>query len=176
MPRWTHKFRISKGYVTTRNKHMRCEKLYYTYDVMKDRYLAVRATKGKTSLMGMAVPLVRQTVEAPLPSTPRSRNATAARASTPSWRPRASPCCVNTVAKLMHDNDIRAKTARKFRNTTDSNHPLPVADNLLFPGVGCLGPKRLSVPILCDLPGRHSPANSGPAGGVCFQLLLAGAN
>jgi transposase InsO family protein len=40
-------------------------------------------------------------------------------------------CCVNTVAKLMHDNDIRAKTARKFRNTTDSNHPLPVADNLL---------------------------------------------
>lgn len=40
-------------------------------------------------------------------------------------------CCVNTVAKLMHDNDIRAKTARKFRNTTDSNHRLPVADNVL---------------------------------------------
>ncbi len=40
-------------------------------------------------------------------------------------------CSVNTVAKLMHDNDIRAKTARKFRNTTDSNHPLPVADNIL---------------------------------------------
>ena len=40
-------------------------------------------------------------------------------------------CCVNTVAKLMHDNDIRAKTARKFKNTTDSNHALPVADNLL---------------------------------------------
>jgi transposase InsO family protein len=44
---------------------------------------------------------------------------------------RGVPCCVNTVAKLMHDNDLRAKTARKFRNTTDSNHPLPVADNLL---------------------------------------------
>jgi transposase InsO family protein len=40
-------------------------------------------------------------------------------------------CCVNTVAKLMHDNDIRAKTARKFKNTTDSKHALPVADNLL---------------------------------------------
>jgi transposase InsO family protein len=41
-------------------------------------------------------------------------------------------CCVNTVAKLMHDNDIRAKTARKFRcSTTDSNHSLPVAENLL---------------------------------------------
>jgi putative transposase len=40
-------------------------------------------------------------------------------------------CCVNTVAKLMHDNDIRAKTVRKFRNTTDSNHPFPVAENIL---------------------------------------------
>ena len=44
---------------------------------------------------------------------------------------RGVDCCVNTVAKLMHDNDIRSKTARKFRNTTDSNHSLPVADNLL---------------------------------------------
>jgi putative transposase len=41
------------------------------------------------------------------------------------------PCSVNTVAKLMHQNDIRAKTARKFRNTTDSKHGRPVADNLL---------------------------------------------
>jgi len=45
---------------------------------------------------------------------------------------RGHPCCVNTVAKLMRDNDIKAKTARKFRvRTTDSDHDLPVADNLL---------------------------------------------
>ena len=45
---------------------------------------------------------------------------------------RGHACCVNTVAKLMRANDIRAKTARKFRvRTTDSNHDLPVADNLL---------------------------------------------
>jgi putative transposase len=44
---------------------------------------------------------------------------------------RGHDCCVNTVAKLMHDNDIAAKTARKFRCTTDSNHDLPVAENLL---------------------------------------------
>jgi transposase InsO family protein len=45
---------------------------------------------------------------------------------------RGHDCCVNTVAKLMRDNDIRAKTARRFRvRTTDSNHDLPVADNLL---------------------------------------------
>ncbi len=46
-------------------------------------------------------------------------------------RARGQDCCVNTVAKLMHDHDIRAKTARKFRCTTDSNHDLPVAENLL---------------------------------------------
>src|SRR5438105_11888049 len=45
---------------------------------------------------------------------------------------RGQDCCVNTVAKLMRDHDIQAKTARKFRiTTTDSNHDLPVADNLL---------------------------------------------
>jgi transposase InsO family protein len=45
---------------------------------------------------------------------------------------RGQDCCVNTVAKLMHDNDIAAKTRRKFRcPTTDSDHDLPVADNLL---------------------------------------------
>lgn len=44
---------------------------------------------------------------------------------------RGQDCCVNTVAKLMRDHGIRAKTARKFRCTTDSDHDLPVAENLL---------------------------------------------
>jgi putative transposase len=45
---------------------------------------------------------------------------------------RGHDCCVNTVARLMRDNGIAAKTARKFRcTTTDSDHDLPVAENLL---------------------------------------------
>jgi putative transposase len=44
---------------------------------------------------------------------------------------RGRDCCVNTVAKLMRDIGVAAKTARKFRCTTDSNHDLPVAENLL---------------------------------------------
>jgi hypothetical protein len=63
IPRWTHKFRIPKGYVTTRNKHMRCEKLFYTFDVLRDRYLALRATPGDWGLIDLAVPLARQTLE-----------------------------------------------------------------------------------------------------------------
>jgi transposase InsO family protein len=44
---------------------------------------------------------------------------------------RGHDCCANTVAKRMRDDGIQAKTARKFRGATDSNHALPVADNLL---------------------------------------------
>jgi len=44
---------------------------------------------------------------------------------------RGQDCCVNTVAKLMRDNGIVARMARQFRCTTDSNHDLPVAANLL---------------------------------------------
>jgi transposase InsO family protein len=45
---------------------------------------------------------------------------------------RGQPCSVNTVAKVMRDNGIRARSARKFRcRTTDSNHALPVAGNVL---------------------------------------------
>ena len=62
IPRWTHKFHVAKGYVTTRNKYMRCEKLFYAYDVFSDRYLAVRAAPGDTGLMDLAVPLTRQTL------------------------------------------------------------------------------------------------------------------
>jgi transposase InsO family protein len=40
--------------------------------------------------------------------------------------------CRNTVARLMSQQEIRSKIARKFRpQTTDSNHPCPVAANRL---------------------------------------------
>jgi putative transposase len=44
---------------------------------------------------------------------------------------RGEPCCVNTVARLMRRAGIAAKTKRKFRITTDSNHGRPVAENVL---------------------------------------------
>jgi putative transposase len=44
---------------------------------------------------------------------------------------RGMPCCVNTVARLMRTHGIAAKTRRKFRVTTDSNHDRPVAENVV---------------------------------------------
>jgi putative transposase len=64
-------------------------------------------------------------------------------------------CCVNTVAKLMHDNDIRAKTARKFCNTTDSNHSLPVADNILDRQFNPQGPNERWVADITYIPTRE---------------------
>jgi putative transposase len=37
----------------------------------------------------------------------------------------------NRVYRLMRKNGIKSKTVRKFKATTDSNHSLPVAENLL---------------------------------------------
>jgi putative transposase len=44
---------------------------------------------------------------------------------------RGRRCCVNTVAKLMSRAGVAAKTKRKFRCTTDSNHHHPVAENIV---------------------------------------------
>lgn len=40
-------------------------------------------------------------------------------------------CGKNRVAGIMHDNDIRAKTKKKFKRTTDSQHDEIVAPDLL---------------------------------------------
>jgi len=68
---------------------------------------------------------------------------------------RGHDCCVNTVAKLMRDQGIRAKTARKFRCTTDSDHDLPVADNLLDRQFGRAGPNEAWVADITYVPTRE---------------------
>lgn len=44
---------------------------------------------------------------------------------------RGEACCVNTVARLMRERGLAAKTKRKFRCTTDSSHGRPVAENIV---------------------------------------------
>jgi transposase InsO family protein len=41
-------------------------------------------------------------------------------------------CGKNRVARIMQDNGIRAKIAKRFKRTTDSRHCYPVAPNLLL--------------------------------------------
>jgi len=44
---------------------------------------------------------------------------------------RGRKVCKNTVARLMRKHELKATTARKFRQTTDSNHSHAVAENVL---------------------------------------------
>jgi len=44
---------------------------------------------------------------------------------------RGYECSENTVAELMREHGVRAKAPRRFVRTTDSDHRLPVAENLL---------------------------------------------
>ncbi len=60
IPRWTKKFSIPKGYVTTRNKYMRCEKLYYGYDLHQRRFVTVKGTPGNVELRDVSGLLTRR--------------------------------------------------------------------------------------------------------------------
>jgi len=60
IPRWTKKFSIRKGYVTTRNKYMRCEKLFYGYDVRLRRFVTLKATPGNVELRHVSGLLTRR--------------------------------------------------------------------------------------------------------------------
>lgn len=68
IPRWTKKFSIRKGYVTTRNKYMRCEKLYYGYEPHLRRFVTVKATPGNIELRDVSGLLTRRVLRFGQPS------------------------------------------------------------------------------------------------------------
>jgi len=64
-------------------------------------------------------------------------------------------CCVNTVAEVMRQAGIKAKTARKFKHTTDSNHKRPVADNVLDREFSVDAPNKAWVADITYIPTRE---------------------
>ncbi len=54
VPRWTRKFRIPKGYHTTRNKHMKVEKLFTGFDLRGRQFLRLWSTPGQVELYQVA--------------------------------------------------------------------------------------------------------------------------
>jgi transposase InsO family protein len=68
---------------------------------------------------------------------------------------RGHGCCVNTVARLMRRAGIAAKTTRKFRHTTDSNHDRPVAANLLDRQFDPAAPNEAWVADITFIPTRE---------------------
>jgi hypothetical protein len=60
VPRWTRKFRIPKGYHTTRNKHMKVEKLFTGFDLHGRQFLQLWTTPGNVELYQVARRLARR--------------------------------------------------------------------------------------------------------------------
>lgn len=52
IPRWTRLFAISKGYHTTRNKHMKVERVYYFYDLDRQELAQLIPGSGKDEMSG----------------------------------------------------------------------------------------------------------------------------
>lgn len=68
---------------------------------------------------------------------------------------RGYSCSENTVAKLMKKQGIQARTPRRFVKTTDSNHRLAVATNLLARSFEATGPNQLWGTDITYLPTRE---------------------
>ena len=68
---------------------------------------------------------------------------------------RGEACCVNTVAKLMREHGIAARTKRKFRCTTDSSHGLPVAENVVDRQFEPAAPDRVWTADITYIPTRE---------------------
>ena len=58
------------------------------------------------------------------------------------------------AAQVMQENGSAAETARKFRRTTDSNHDLPVAENLLDRQFDPEAPNEVQVADITCIPTR----------------------
>ena len=70
-------------------------------------------------------------------------------------RDRGYRCGRKRVARLMAQNGLRSKVRRKFRNTTDSNHDLPVAPNLLGQNLEVMATDRVWVADITYVPTRE---------------------
>jgi len=60
-------------------------------------------------------------------------------------REQGDTCSKNRVARIMKENDIMAKTARKFKVTTNSKHDMPISENLLKQDFSVSTPDRVWV-------------------------------
>lgn len=62
------------------------------------------------------------------------------------------PCCLETVRRIMKDRGLRSTRGRKFVVTTDSNHTLPVAENILNRDFGTECPNEKWVADITYIP------------------------
>ena len=70
-------------------------------------------------------------------------------------RERGKSCGRHRVARLMRENDLNARRKKRFRKTTDSNHPFPCAENLVARNFMVAGPNQVWVSDVTFIPTRE---------------------
>jgi putative transposase len=65
------------------------------------------------------------------------------------------PCCLETVRRIMKSKGLRSTRGRKFVVTTDSNHAMPVAENLLDRNFDAEAPNQKWVADITYIPTHH---------------------
>ena len=140
IPRWTRKFHIGKGYVTTRNKYMRCEKLYTAFDLVSGRFLSVRGTRGNYNLQELALPLLRQVLHQGQPDNLHALFDAGAGKSDAGVR------ALLDLAEQYPNLDVTLRASRyPHRMRAWKQLPSGLFVSLTEPGV-CVGPKQGSPP------------------------------
>ena len=65
------------------------------------------------------------------------------------------PCCLETVRRIMKVKGLRSTRGRKFVVTTDSNHAMPVAENILSRDFDAEAPNQKWVADITCIPTHH---------------------
>jgi len=76
------------------------------------------------------------------------------------------PCCLETVRRIMKDKGLRSTRGRKFVVTTDSNHAMPVAENILDRNFEADAPNEKWVTDITFIPTHQGRKDVGDCGGI----------
>ena len=85
---------------------------------------------------------------------------------------RGRRCNVKTVARIMKERGIRAKTARTFKVTTDSKHDRPVAPNVLDRAFGQTAPNQAWVSDITYVPTREGWLYLAAVEDLCTRKIV----
>ena len=85
---------------------------------------------------------------------------------------RGRRCNVKTVARIMKERGIRAKTARTFKVTTDSKHDRPVAPNVLDRAFEQTAPNQAWVSDITYVPTREGWLYLAAVEDLCTRKIV----
>jgi transposase InsO family protein len=127
-------------FVQENRSHFRVEKMCRAFDISRSGYYAWRG-REKSIRRKENERLVEKIRKVYL----LNREVYGSPRITEELKAQGTACSKNRIARLMRLNRIKARTAKKYRITTRSNHRLPIAPNIVNRDFTARGPDRVWV-------------------------------